>query len=104
MQEATYDEKVLSLLRYALAKRGVSEHSYFIGREGEERSQTDRLCLLRAEDNHWTVLYTERGSISQSVTHSDIGEAVVDFFWKLTRKDTPWDYRAEWESETGKLF
>jgi hypothetical protein len=37
-------------------------------------------------------------------THPSIHAAAVDFFWKLTRRDTPWDCRAEWESKTGQYF
>jgi hypothetical protein len=61
------DAKLLSLLRYALARRGVSENAYFIGQEGQEgqeKTQNDKLCLLKMEAGSWVVLFIERGNVS----------------------------------------
>jgi len=96
-----FEMKMISLLRYALNKKGVSEASYFIGNDGDEVYQDDVLCLLRSSLGEWTVLYTERGIVSQRVRHPNLHGALTDFYWKLTRKDTPWDFRLAWEKETG---
>lgn len=97
-----YEENILSLLTFALEKRGINKSGFFIGEEGQEKYQNDKLCLLKSRDKKWIVLYTERGSVFQEVRHSSIRGAVQDFFWKLNRQDTPWEYRAEWEAATGK--
>ena len=98
------EAKSLSLLNYALKEKGVPNGLFHIGHQGDERQLNDKLCLLKTSDGRWTVFYTERGSISQKSDHSNLNEAMVDFFWKLTRKDTPWDYREGWERDTGLSF
>ncbi|WP_460252968.1 hypothetical protein [Acidiphilium sp. MT5] len=96
------DARVLSLLRYARARRGVSENAYFIGQEGQEKTQYDKLCLLKMKAGSWVVLFIERGNVSQRVEHPSIRDGIQDLFWKLYRKDTPWDFREDWEAETGQ--
>lgn len=99
-----YNAKSLALLRYALSKKGVSKDSYYIGVEGDERSHDDKLCLLKSQGEHWLLLYVERGKVSQKVIHTSLREAIINFYWKLTQRDSPWDYRLEWEQETGDSF
>lgn len=74
-----YETKLLSLLRYALKRRGVPENDYFIGDEGQERAQNDKMCLLKSSSGQWLVLYTERGNISQRVEHPSIRDGIQDF-------------------------
>ena len=104
MPNSQYEENLISLLNYALDKKGVDPALYFIGTQGDEKKIDDRLCLLRDGDGRWIVLYSERGSISQKSVHYSIKEAASDFFWRLTRKDTAWVFREEWEKESGKSF
>jgi hypothetical protein len=104
LNEADYEYNVLSLLRYSLGKKNVPEYAYYIGDEGDENHQHDKLCLLKDKQDQWIVLYAERGNISQKIVHPFIREAMIDFYWKLTRKDTPWDFREKWETETGLSF
>ena len=100
--EGEKEKMTLSLLRYALGRKGVSKMAYFIGVDGDENRQNDVLCLLKSPSGVWTVLYTERGIVSQKVSHPSLRDAATDFYWKLTRKDTPWDFRSEWEASTGQ--
>lgn len=98
-----YENKAISLLEFALNKKGVNSKYYYIGKKGEEFSQNDRICLLK-ENSGWFVLYIERGVIGNISMHSNIRDAILDFFWRLNRVDTPWDYRSEWEEKTGQTF
>lgn len=100
----SYEQKILSLLLYALEKEGVPENSYFIGNDGDELTQDDKLCLLNVSQGNWVVLYIERGSVSQRALHLGVREAAKHFFWKLTKPDTPWNYRSEWEIKTGQTL
>lgn len=94
----------LSLLRFALSRQGVPDNSYFIGKNGDESEQQDKLCLLQSLDGGWIVLYTERGLVSQKAQLQCIRDAMTYFYWKLTRRDTPWDFRAEWEHWSSGKF
>ena len=98
------EKNLLSLLGYALERRGVSTSEYFIGNEGDERAQDEKLCLLKSATGNWFIIYIERGNVSQKVVHSSFRDAMQCFYWKLTRKDTPWDFREDWEKEVGQLI
>lgn len=94
--------KTIDLLKFALQKNGVDSLSYFIGSEGDEEFQDGVLCLLEGADGRWIILYIERGLSSCLSWYSDLHDAVTSFYWKLTRVDTPWEYREDWEVETGR--
>ncbi|KZK94087.1 MULTISPECIES: hypothetical protein [unclassified Pseudovibrio] len=98
---ARNEAKILSLLRYSLTRKGVAKTQYYIGDEGEEYALNDAFCLLKSKNDVWKVLYIERGVPSQEAQHASFRNAVTDFYWRLIRKDTPWDFRTEWEKETG---
>jgi hypothetical protein len=54
---------------------GVSEIGCFIGKEGAETSQDDKLCPVQAGHRNWLVLDTERGSVSRRVEHPALRKA-----------------------------
>lgn len=100
-QGMSRDQKVLSLLEYALTQNGVREDAFRIGVAGDEKKVADRLCLLDQGDGTWDVVFAERGDYLDLSQHTSFRVAVRDFYWRLTRKDTPWDFIDDWELETG---
>ena len=104
MNWAERDDKALSLLKFALDKKNIDPISYHIGKLGDERRINDKLCLLTAGDGKWSVLYTERGVISELSDHSSFNSAAKDFFVRLTRAKAHWAFKDAWEQETGQTF
>lgn len=102
--QKSVETKTISLLNFALEKKGLSKNLYHVGHEGDEKQLNDKICLVKSKSDQWLVFYTERGSISQKSTHSTLNEAAMDFFGRLTRKNSFWCFRKEWEQETGQLF
>jgi len=98
------DEKALSLLKFALDQKGIDPASYHTGKRGDERRINDKLCLLNVGDGKWSVLYTERGIISDLSDHSSLNNAAKDFFMRLTKSKAHWAFRDAWEKETGQTF
>ena len=95
-------QKILDLLKFALDRSDVDESTFHIGVYTDRLKLNDTLCLLLDDDSIWHVLFVERGLTSNASTHEDLRDAVCDFFWRLARKDTPWDFRAEWEASSGQ--
>ena len=104
MSKSEYDEKILSLLRFALGKEGIDPARYLIGKWGDERRVHDNLCLLDVGNGKWSVLYTERGIISRLSYHSSLDDAARDIFIRLTGAKLHWVFREAWEKETGQVF
>lgn len=98
------EEKALSLLKFALDQKGIDPTSYHIGKLGDEKRVNDKLCLLNIGAGKWSVLYTERGIISELSDHSSLNSAAKDFFMRLTRSKAHWAFRDAWEKKTGQKF
>lgn len=98
----------LDLLRYALGKKGKREgHDYYIALKGKlcRTSGMAELCLQENEDNSWTIYFEERGNKSAVATlYSGSSDAVDFFFHLVTSGPGPFDYREEWERDTGLQF
>lgn len=104
MEITLEEKKYLSLLRYALKKRNYPENKYFLGLLKDVRKHHDTHCLVKGDQGEWMVLYTERGNLFDIVVHPSLQDAITDLYWKLVRKDGPYDYRDEWEIATGLSF
>ena len=99
-----YYKKTVSLLRFALDRKGIDPASYFMGKLGDERRVNDRLCLLDASNGKWSVLYIKSGVISGLSYHSALGDAGKDFFLRLTGGEAHWAYKEAWEKEMGQTL
>ena len=94
-------EKILDLLRFSLGQEGISEDEYIIGYEGDEKKLVEGYCLLASENGEWSALFVSNGEVSIRSIHENFRDAVDVFYWKVTRRETPWKYRQEWEDKTG---
>lgn len=98
------NERTLALVQFALENQSVPPTTYHIGTSGDEKRVFDKLCLLDLEHDGWIVAFSERGQLSQQAVHTELSTAALEFYWRLVRKDTFWDFRGAWEAETGELF
>lgn len=98
-------EKYLSILKFALEKKGVPKISYCIRQVGDS-SCNYGVCLVEGKDQYWTIENWERGKLLTTVNYSSLFYAVRDFYLLLIRHErpSPWDYLREWELETGLQF
>lgn len=97
----------LSLLRYALRKKGKREgHDYHIARKGKACRPVGfcEFCLQENEDNSWTVYLKERDKECIEGVFGSSRCAIKFFYWRLISDPGPWGYREEWERDTGLQF
>ena len=112
MEPMRYSERnLLSLLRYALERNGVSEDNlgvhksgdYWIGKRASWYPENTR-SLVKWDDGRWVIgVNEERGrGFRFRAVHTDLGEAVVDYYWKICGvrgiwyQDEIYNYR-DWE-------
>lgn len=91
-------EKDISLLKYALNKKGVKSR-YFIGRKGDADDLSERFCLVENNNDTWSVYYSEHGNKNSLVNFENHRDAFKYFYCKVLEitLPTPWDFREEWE-------
>lgn len=97
-------EMALLLLKHALNKEGAIESCYKIFSKHEVINGHEIIGLQERSNNEWWVFGVLFGEIKVKAIFTHYDDAFNFFFWKITRADTPWKYREEWEKETGLTF
>lgn len=98
------EAKTLSLLRFALERRGITASAWALAMRREFIGPQDDCICLWKEDGRWLVQYTERGTWREMGSFPEIFEAVKYFFAQFASGPSPYDLREQWEAATGQSF
>ncbi len=91
------EERYLGMLRYALDRKSVPSSAYLICTDDPKAYAEDRICLVKDIEARWRVFYCERGGVYDLAVHQSLYRACKEFFCRLTKCPSPWDFREEWE-------
>ncbi|NOX40008.1 MAG: hypothetical protein GXP05_05700 [Alphaproteobacteria bacterium] len=96
------EEKDLELLRFALYENSISDEDFCISTDNADTYAEDKVCLVKDAEFCWRVYYNEKGGVYDLAVHQTFYRACKDFYCRLTRCPSPWDYREKWEETGGK--
>ena len=88
-------------------KKGMREgHDYYIARKGEAclTSGMGELCLQENENFSWNLYIEERGNKNVIAVCPGPLNAIRFFYYYLIGGTGPFEYREEWERDTGLEF
>jgi hypothetical protein len=103
----TENQKRLNLAEFALKKVGYPREEYVVSAKEVEklpRGYAETGIGIAKFQGKWAVYIFDRADFNQIAMHDTIYTAVTDFYWRCTNPPTQYDFREEWERETGLEF
>jgi hypothetical protein len=95
------DRRTLEFLRFAMAKHGVDPRLWQAGLNYDALPHADDTFCLFRDDRQWVVGYTEHGAWQETGRFPACYHAAKYLFSQFVGP-SPYDYRDEWEAETGQ--
>lgn len=103
----TETQKDISLVEYALKKHGYLRDEYVLSYDEVATlpaGHAEAGVGLARYQGKWAVYIYDRANRNQIAMHDTIYSAITDFYWRCINTPTQYDYRTEWEKETGLEF
>jgi hypothetical protein len=100
-------EKYMSITEFALKKVGYPRDEYVVSAKEVEklpRGYAESGIGIAKYQGKWAVYIFDRANFNQIAMHDEIHTAFKDFYRRCIQAPTQFNFREEWERETGLEF